>query len=71
VRAGRVRRLRHLRAGDFCGQPGELMKRFSTYLKSGLTKDEALRHAQIDKIHSADFSQPKDWAAFQLNGDWK
>jgi CHAT domain-containing protein/Tfp pilus assembly protein PilF len=50
---------------------GELMKRFYTYLKSGLTKDEALRHAQIDMIHSADFSQPKDWAAFQLNGDWK
>ena len=50
---------------------GELMKRFYTYLKAGKTKDEALRQAQIDLIHSAEVSQPKDWAAFQLNGDWK
>jgi CHAT domain-containing protein len=50
---------------------GELMKRFYTYLKAGKTKDEALRAAQIDMIHSSAFSQPKDWAAFQLNGDWK
>ncbi len=49
----------------------ELMKRFYTYLKSGKTKDEALRLAQIDLIHSPNFSQPRDWAAFQLNGDWK
>ena len=48
-----------------------LMKRFYTILKAGRTKDEALRLAQIDLIRSADFSQPKDWAAFQLNGDWK
>ena len=47
------------------------MKRFYGYLKAGKTKDEALRLAQIDLIRSADFSQPKDWAAFQLNGDWK
>ena len=49
----------------------ELMKRFYGYLKSGLTKDEALRLAQIDLIRSAEFSRPRDWAAFQLNGDWK
>ena len=49
----------------------ELMRRFYTYLKSGMTKDEALRHAQIDLIHSKDYSNPRDWAAFQLNGDWK
>ncbi len=49
----------------------ELMKRFYTYLKGGMTKDEALRHAQIDLIHSKDYSNPRDWAAFQLNGDWK
>ena len=50
---------------------GELMKRFYTYLKGGKTKDEALRAAQIDLIHSAEYSHPRDWAAFQLNGDWK
>jgi CHAT domain-containing protein/Tfp pilus assembly protein PilF len=50
---------------------GELMKRFYTYLKAGKTKDEALRSAQIDLIHSSDYSHPRDWAAFQLNGDWK
>jgi len=49
----------------------ELMKRFYGYLKAGRPKDEALRLAQVDLIRSADFSQPRDWAAFQLNGDWK
>jgi len=49
----------------------ELMKRFYGHLKTGKTKDESLRLAQIDLIRSADFSQPRDWAAFQLNGDWK
>ena len=49
----------------------ELMKRFYGYLKAGKTKDEALRLAQIDLIHSTDYSHPRDWAAFQLNGDWK
>lgn len=49
----------------------ELMKRFYRYLKAGNSKDQALRLAQIDLIHSLGYSQPKDWAAFQLNGDWK
>ena len=49
----------------------ELMKRFYQYLKSGKTKDEALRSAQIDLIRSSTYSHPRDWAAFQLNGDWK
>jgi CHAT domain-containing protein len=49
----------------------ELMKRFYTHLKTGMTKDEALRRAQAELIRSAEFSQPWDWAAFQLNGDWK
>jgi CHAT domain-containing protein/uncharacterized protein HemY len=49
----------------------ELMKRFYGYLKVGKTKDEALRSAQIDLIHSPDLSQPIHWAAFQLNGDWR
>ncbi len=49
----------------------ELMKRFYSYLKAGKAKDEALRLAQIELIRSPDFSRPRDWAAFQLNGDWK
>jgi CHAT domain-containing protein/Flp pilus assembly protein TadD len=49
----------------------ELMRRFYQYLKAGTTKDEALRLAQIDLIHSPAFSSPKDWASFELIGDWK
>ena len=47
------------------------MNRFYGYLKAGKPKYEALRLAQIDLIRSPNFSQPKDWAGFQLNGDWK
>ncbi len=49
----------------------ELMKRFYGYLKGGKTKDAALRLAQIDLIRSPNYSQPRDWAAFELMGDWK
>ena len=49
----------------------ELMRRFYGYLKAGKTKDEALRLAQIDLLRSAEFSRPRDWAAFELNGDWR
>jgi CHAT domain-containing protein len=49
----------------------ELMKGFYGYLKSGKTKDEALRLAQIDLIRSANFALPFHWAAFQLIGDWR
>jgi len=60
----------------------ELMKRFYGYLKSGKTKDEALRAAQIDLIRApegtprgrgstASVSHPFHWAAFQLIGDWR
>ena len=45
-----------------------LMKRFYANLKAGGTKDEALRLAQVELIRSAEFSAPRDWAAFQLNG---
>lgn len=48
---------------------GELMKRFYTNLRAGKSKDEALRLAQLDLVHSAEFAQPASWAAFQLNGD--
>ena len=49
----------------------ELMKRFYTHLKAGKSKDEALRLAQIELLRSPDFSRPRDWAAFQISGDWK
>jgi CHAT domain-containing protein/tetratricopeptide (TPR) repeat protein len=56
-----------------------LMKRFYGYLKAGKSRDEALRAAQIDLIHtaspgpasSAGPSSPFRWAAFQLSGDWR
>jgi CHAT domain-containing protein len=47
------------------------MKSFYGHLKAGKTKDQALQLAQIDLIRSANFSQPRDWAAFELIGDWK
>ena len=57
---------------------GELMKRFYTELRLGRTKDEALRAAQLQLIGSAaepgalaDLSHPRQWAAFELIGDWK
>ena len=49
----------------------ELMKRFYGYLKAGRTKAEALRLAQVDLIASPPYSQPRDWAGFELIGDWK
>jgi CHAT domain-containing protein len=59
------------------------MKRFYGYLKAGMTKDEALRAAQVDLLRfpgpegpSGEGSTPGvfhpfHWAAFQLIGDWK
>lgn len=62
----------------------ELMARFHRHLAAGLTKDEALRAAQIEMIHEpirittangqeieTDASAPFFWAAFQLYGDWR
>ncbi len=50
-----------------------LMKRFYTYLRQGKTKDEALRAAQLDLIHSekSELSHPYNWAGFALYGDWR
>lgn len=57
---------------------GELMRRFYENLKSGKTKDEALRNAQREMIRTAGrgeaslpFSHPFHWAAFQVAGDWR
>ncbi len=47
------------------------MKRFYTCLKAGKTMVEPLRSPPIDLIHSKEYSNPRDRAAFQLNGDWK
>jgi CHAT domain-containing protein len=62
----------------------ELMARFHRHLAAGLSKDEALRAAQIELIHqpvqitttsgqalATDASAPFFWAAFQLFGDWR
>jgi CHAT domain-containing protein len=62
----------------------ELMARFYHHLATGLSKDEALRAAQIELIRDpipittpqgqtleTDASAPFFWAAFQLFGDWQ
>lgn len=46
---------------------GLLMERFYTHLRSGMTKAEALRQAQMDV--RAEYPQPYYWAAFVLTGD--
>jgi CHAT domain-containing protein len=52
-----------------------LMTAFYTGLKAGLTKDEALRQAQIAFIRGAPgngrWRHPAYWSAFQLSGDWQ
>jgi CHAT domain-containing protein/Tfp pilus assembly protein PilF len=48
------------------------MQRFYGHLRSGKSKDEALRAAQIDQIRGdALRAHPFHWAAFQLTGDWR
>jgi CHAT domain-containing protein len=58
------------------GPTAQLMKNFYANLRSGQTKDEALRNAQISLIRigkrsGIDFGSPAHWAAFTLTGDWK
>lgn len=57
----------------------ELMIRFHRHLRAGLTKDEALREAQVELIRAPieieggkqlDAAAPRAWAGFQLYGDW-
>ena len=61
-----------------------LMERFYRHLRSGKTKIEALRSAQVELIRSPievrdtrgqvvekDASKPFYWAAFQIHGDWQ
>jgi CHAT domain-containing protein/Tfp pilus assembly protein PilF len=53
----------------------ELMRRFYAHLKTGLAKDQALRAAQRELIHSVGgptpTAHPFHWAGFQIVGDWK
>ncbi len=49
----------------------ELMKTLYGELKRGRSKDEALRAAQLQMLHSRSSSNPFYWAAFTLSGDWK
>jgi CHAT domain-containing protein/tetratricopeptide (TPR) repeat protein len=48
-----------------------LMTRLYAGLKSGLSKDEALRTAQLELLHDPGTAHPFHWAGFQLSGDWK
>ncbi len=62
----------------------ELMTRFHRHYAAGLSKDDALRQAQIELVRKpiriitangqtveTDASAPFFWAAFQLFGDWR
>jgi len=49
----------------------DLMTSFYAGLKDGLTKDEALRRAQLTLIEQIDYAHPYFWAPFQLSGDWR
>lgn len=62
----------------------ELMIGFHRHLRSGLSKDQALRSAQLELLRAPlrvrdaagneveiDASAPFYWAAFQLFGDWR
>lgn len=46
-----------------------LMNEFYRRLTNGVSVAEALRAAQVSVLESKDFSDPKYWAAFTLNGD--
>lgn len=52
----------------------ELMVRFYLHLRAGLSKDQALRAAQMEllrePVDGKDLSAPFYWAAFQIYGDW-
>jgi CHAT domain-containing protein len=45
-----------------------LMRYFYCRLLSGESAADALRHAQLQMLHG-DYPDPRDWAAFTLNGN--
>ncbi|MEM7373089.1 MAG: tetratricopeptide repeat protein [Bacteroidota bacterium] len=57
------------RVGD--GSTAELMRRFYTHLRQGMSKDAALRQAKLDFIdsHPHDEAHPYFWAGFVPIGD--
>jgi CHAT domain-containing protein len=48
-----------------------LMGEFYRHLKAGVTKDEALRRAQVALLRSKSYTHPFYWAPFVLVGDWR
>lgn len=49
----------------------DLMTSVYRHLRSGVTKDEALRRAQLEAIARPRTAAPFHWAAFTLSGDWR
>ncbi len=49
----------------------EFMEEFYGQLQRGKSKDQALRTAQLQMIHSSNSWHPFYWAAFSLSGDWR
>ena len=49
----------------------DLMTKLYAHLRSGMTKDEALRSAQRAAIARPETAAPFHWAAFTLSGDWR
>jgi CHAT domain-containing protein/Tfp pilus assembly protein PilF len=49
----------------------DLMTKIYARLRSGMTKDEALRQAQREAIARPETAAPFHWAAFTLSGDWR
>jgi CHAT domain-containing protein len=47
-----------------------MVKRFYRFLKSGMSRSEALRQAQII-VRDAVSRSPSAWAAFQMTGDFR
>jgi CHAT domain-containing protein len=47
------------------------MTRFYAHLRAGVTKDDALRRAQLAAIARPATAAPFHWAAFTLSGDWR
>ena len=48
-----------------------LMTKVYAHLRAGVSKDDALRRAQLDAIARPATSAPFHWAAFTLSGDWR
>jgi len=48
-----------------------LMTKFIRRWRSGESRAQAWREAQLSLLHSKDFSNPYFWAAFTLTGQWR